>query len=125
MPPRQLAALPDPQNPQLRRPTQLPSAAPALISRQVLKQHQVTVAHVAPPIVGFLAKHPAVEQVLPLPHLKELFSGAAPLGEDLEAAAKQRRAATASALWPFGAARADSGCGGGALMVGRARRRLG
>lgn len=55
-----------------------------------LKKHNVTIAHVAPPIVGFLAKHPAVDSVLPLPHLRELFSGAAPLGGELAAAAKER-----------------------------------
>lgn len=37
--------------------------------------HQVTVAHVAPPLINFMAKHPAVESVLPLPALTELFSG--------------------------------------------------
>jgi len=67
----------------------LPRFDPELFLR-VLKEHNVTVAHVAPPLVGFLAKHPAVESILPLPHLKELFSGAAPLGEDLEQAAKAR-----------------------------------
>ena len=44
----------------------------------------------APPLVGFLAKHPAVDAILPLPHLKELFSGAAPLGEELENEARAR-----------------------------------
>lgn len=29
---------------------------------EVLKKHSVTIAHVAPPIVGFLAKHPAVDK---------------------------------------------------------------
>lgn len=56
----------------------------------MLKEHEVTVAHVAPPLVGFLAKHPAVASVLPLPKLRELFSGAAPLGTDLAAAAAAR-----------------------------------
>ena len=56
----------------------------------MLKEHEVTVAHVAPPIIGFLAKHPAVESALPLPRLKELFSGAAPLGEELESEVRQR-----------------------------------
>ena len=67
----------------------MPRFEPELFLR-VLKQHAVTVAHVAPPIVGFLAKHPAVDAVLPLPQLKELFSGAAPLGEELERGAAQR-----------------------------------
>ena len=67
----------------------MPRFDPELFLR-VLKQHDVTVAHVAPPIVGFLAKHPAVDAVLPLPQLKELFSGAAPLGEELERGAARR-----------------------------------
>jgi len=49
----------------------------------VLKEHEVTVCHVAPPIIGFLAKSPLVDSVLPLPRLKELFSGAAPLGTEV------------------------------------------
>lgn len=57
---------------------------------KLLKQHGVTVAHVAPPLVNFMAKHPAVDSVLPLPALKELFSGAAPLGVELVQAAKER-----------------------------------
>ena len=67
----------------------MPKFDPELFLR-VLKQHNVTIAHVAPPLVAFLAKHPAVDSILPLPQLKELFSGAAPLGSDLEAAARAR-----------------------------------
>jgi len=67
----------------------MPGFDPALFLK-VLKQYDVTVAHVAPPLVGFLAKHPAVDSVLPLPRLKELFSGAAPLGQELEDAARSR-----------------------------------
>ena len=43
----------------------LPKFDPPLFLK-VLKQHSVTIAHVAPPLVGFLAKHPAVDTVLPL-----------------------------------------------------------
>jgi acyl-CoA synthetase (AMP-forming)/AMP-acid ligase II len=57
---------------------------------KILKIYGVTIAHVAPPVVNFLAKHPAVESVLPLPKLKELLSGAAPLGQELADAAKKR-----------------------------------
>lgn len=57
---------------------------------KLLKEHNVTIAHVAPPLINFLAKHPSVDQVLPLPALRELFSGAAPLGDDLAKAAKER-----------------------------------
>ena len=73
----------------LSRVVSMPKFEPADFLRH-LKAHEVTVAHVAPPIVGFLAKHPAVESVLPLPKLRELFSGAAPLGGDLASAAKAR-----------------------------------
>ena len=57
---------------------------------QILKKHSVTVAHVAPPLVGFLAKHPAVDQILPLPALQELLCGAAPLGSELSDLVKAR-----------------------------------
>lgn len=57
---------------------------------KLLKEHNVTIAHVAPPIMNFLAKHPAVEKALPFPALRELFSGAAPLGDDLAKTAKER-----------------------------------
>ena len=67
----------------------MPAFDPSLFLT-VLKKHEVTVAHVAPPLVGFLAKHPAVDSVLPLPRLRELFSGAAPLGQELEDAARAR-----------------------------------
>uniref|UniRef100_A0A7S0L8F5 4-coumarate--CoA ligase n=1 Tax=Coccolithus braarudii TaxID=221442 RepID=A0A7S0L8F5_9EUKA len=67
----------------------MPSFEPVLFLK-ILKEHDITVAHVAPPLVGFLARHPAVEAVLPLPRLAELFSGAAPLGKELEDAARQR-----------------------------------
>jgi len=43
----------------------LPKFDPPLFLK-VLKEHGVTVAHVAPPLVGFLAKHPFVDTVLPL-----------------------------------------------------------
>ena len=46
--------------------------------------------HAAPPIIGFLAKHPSVEAVLPLPRLREVMSGAAPLGAELASAAMGR-----------------------------------
>lgn len=71
------------------RTVTMPKFDPPLFLK-VLKEHSVTVGHVAPPLVGFLAKHPAVDQVLPLPALRELFCGAAPLGADLAAAACKR-----------------------------------
>jgi acyl-CoA synthetase (AMP-forming)/AMP-acid ligase II len=57
---------------------------------QLLKKYDVTVAHVAPPLVNFLANNPLVKEVLPLTSLKELFCGAAPLGYELALKAKKR-----------------------------------
>jgi acyl-CoA synthetase (AMP-forming)/AMP-acid ligase II len=56
----------------------------------LLKDHAVTLAFVAPPIVSFLAKHPFVDDFLPLPMLQEIFCGAAPLGQELAAQCKRR-----------------------------------
>jgi len=55
----------------------------------VLQDHRVTYAHVVPPIVLALAKHPAVDDY-DLSALRVVFSGAAPLGPDLEAACERR-----------------------------------
>eukprot|EP00929_Paragymnodinium_shiwhaense_P106813 TRINITY_DN72554_c0_g1_i1.p1 TRINITY_DN72554_c0_g1~~TRINITY_DN72554_c0_g1_i1.p1 ORF type:complete len:545 (+),score=143.90 TRINITY_DN72554_c0_g1_i1:69-1703(+) len=55
-----------------------------------LKKYAVSIAHVAPPLVQFLAKSPLVEQFMPLPQLRQLFSGAAPLGAALSSEAKKR-----------------------------------
>lgn len=67
----------------------MPGFEPELYLK-LLKRHGVTVAHVAPPVVQFLAKSPAVDAHLPFPKLKQLFSGAAPLGPELSMQAKQR-----------------------------------
>ena len=106
----------------------MPSFDPALFLK-VLKQHSVTVAHVAPPLVGFLAKHPAVDSVLPLPKLKELFSGAAPLGRELEEAVRARlgcfvrqgygmtEAAPATHIVPYDVAHANTANGAVGTLV--------
>jgi acyl-CoA synthetase (AMP-forming)/AMP-acid ligase II len=52
-------------------------------------KYKVTISHVAPPIIGFLAKHPVVDK-FDLSPLKELFCAAAPLGEDLARACQKR-----------------------------------
>lgn len=46
------------------------------------QDYDVSLAHVVPPIVLLLAKNPIVDNYK-LPRLRTLFSGAAPLGEDL------------------------------------------
>jgi acyl-CoA synthetase (AMP-forming)/AMP-acid ligase II len=50
---------------------------------------KVTVAHVVPPIIVALAKHPIVSKY-DLSSVKTLFSGAAPLGADTEIAVETR-----------------------------------
>lgn len=57
---------------------------------KVLKEYNVTQAHIAPPLANFLAKHPLVDEFLPLPALKAILCGAAPLGSDLAEAVKSR-----------------------------------
>ena len=52
-------------------------------------EYKVTTSHVAPPIIGFLAKHPVVDK-FDLSSLRELFCAAAPLGEDLARACQKR-----------------------------------
>ncbi len=54
----------------------------------VLSKHRVTIAHVVPPIVLALAKHPMVDK-FDL-SLRWVFSGAAPLGLDLSEACAKR-----------------------------------
>ena len=56
---------------------------------QMIAEHHVTRAFVAPPIVVALSKHPAVGRY-DLSSLRMLNSGAAPLGDDLEAACRAR-----------------------------------
>lgn len=48
----------------------------------LVQEHGVTVAHIVPPIVLALAKHPVVER-FDLSSLHTVFSGAAPLGSEL------------------------------------------
>jgi len=49
---------------------------------QAAQDYEISLAHVVPPIVLALAKNPIVDNYK-LPKLKTIFSGAAPLGEDL------------------------------------------
>ncbi|HVM19540.1 MAG TPA: 4-coumarate--CoA ligase family protein [Egibacteraceae bacterium] len=55
----------------------------------LIAEHKVTRAFVVPPIVLALAKHPLVDNY-DLSSLKQVVSGAAPLGADLAGAATQR-----------------------------------
>jgi acyl-CoA synthetase (AMP-forming)/AMP-acid ligase II len=56
---------------------------------KVLQDWPITSAHIVPPIVVGLGKHPAVDNYR-FPHLKYLFSGAAPLGPELTEAVEKR-----------------------------------
>jgi acyl-CoA synthetase (AMP-forming)/AMP-acid ligase II len=56
---------------------------------KVLQTWPITSAHVVPPVVVGLGKHPAVDHYK-FPHLKTLFSGAAPLGIELTEAVEKR-----------------------------------
>ncbi|HUF75850.1 MAG TPA: 4-coumarate--CoA ligase family protein [Longimicrobiales bacterium] len=54
-----------------------------------IQEHKVTFAHLVPPILVALAKHPAVDQY-DLSSLEGIMSGAAPLGGDLAQAVETR-----------------------------------
>ena len=56
---------------------------------KVLQDWPITSAHIVPPIVVALGKHPAVDNYK-FPHLRYLFSGAAPLGPELTEAVEKR-----------------------------------
>lgn len=53
------------------------------------QDYEVSMAHLVPPIILALSKHPVVDSYK-LPKLKSIFSGAAPLGEDLTRACMDR-----------------------------------
>mmetsp|Transcript_20180 Transcript_20180/g.30007 ORF Transcript_20180/g.30007 Transcript_20180/m.30007 type:complete len:585 (-) Transcript_20180:27-1781(-) len=65
---------------------------------ETLQKHKVTVAHIVPPIVVALAKHPIVDKY-DLSSLKVLFSGAAPLSADVENACAKRLGCTIKQAW--------------------------
>jgi acyl-CoA synthetase (AMP-forming)/AMP-acid ligase II len=56
---------------------------------KVLQDWPITSAHLVPPIVVALGKHPAVDNYK-FPHLKYIFCGAAPLGPELTEAVEKR-----------------------------------
>ncbi|HEV8429386.1 MAG TPA: AMP-binding protein [Pyrinomonadaceae bacterium] len=56
---------------------------------QAVQDYDVTLAHLVPPIVLALSKNPIVDNYN-LPKLKTIFSGAAPLGEELTRACMKR-----------------------------------
>eukprot|EP00002_Diphylleia_rotans_P003782 TRINITY_DN1267_c0_g1_i1.p1 TRINITY_DN1267_c0_g1~~TRINITY_DN1267_c0_g1_i1.p1 ORF type:complete len:531 (+),score=114.30 TRINITY_DN1267_c0_g1_i1:59-1651(+) len=55
----------------------------------ICRDYKVTLGHIVPPIAVALAKHPMVEKYLPI-HVKRFFSGAAPMGPELEAEVSKR-----------------------------------
>lgn len=60
---------------------------------KAIQDYNVTLAHLVPPIVLSLSKNPIVDNYK-LPNLKTLFSGAAPLGEELTRACMDRLGVT-------------------------------
>jgi len=56
---------------------------------QAVQDYDVSLAHLVPPVVLALSKNPVVDNYK-LPKLKTIFSGAAPLGEDLTRACMER-----------------------------------
>jgi acyl-CoA synthetase (AMP-forming)/AMP-acid ligase II len=56
---------------------------------QAAQDYEVSLAHLVPPIVLMLSKNPVVDNYK-LPKLKMIFSGAAPLGEELTRACMER-----------------------------------
>lgn len=60
---------------------------------QILQDHEVTLAHLVPPIVLALSKHPVVDNYK-LPKLRTIFCGAAPLDENLTRACMERLSCT-------------------------------
>ena len=60
---------------------------------KAVQDYNVSLAHLVPPIVLALSKHPIVDNYK-LPNLKTIFSGAAPLGEDLTRACMDRLGCT-------------------------------
>jgi acyl-CoA synthetase (AMP-forming)/AMP-acid ligase II len=56
---------------------------------QAVQDYEVTMAHLVPPIILALSKHPVVDNYK-LPKLNTIFSGAAPLGEELTRACMER-----------------------------------
>ncbi|HEV7474877.1 MAG TPA: 4-coumarate--CoA ligase family protein [Pyrinomonadaceae bacterium] len=56
---------------------------------QLMQDHEVTLAHLVPPIVLALSKNPLVDNYK-LPKLKTIFCGAAPLDENLTRACMER-----------------------------------
>src|SRR5215471_14867633 len=56
---------------------------------RVIQDWRITIAHVAPPLVVALAKHPMVD-AYDLSSLKWLFSAAAPLGAELTDTVQRR-----------------------------------
>ncbi|MCB0027940.1 MAG: AMP-binding protein, partial [Anaerolineales bacterium] len=56
---------------------------------ELIQQHKITVAHLVPPIVLGLAKHPIVDKY-DVSSLRSIISGAAPLGPELTAEAAGR-----------------------------------
>ena len=83
---------------------------------KLVQEHEPTRAHLVPPIILGLAKHPLVDNYdYDLSSLKCIISGAAPLGLDIEKAAQERLDCTIKQAWgmselsPIGTCNSDVG----------------
>ena len=65
----------------------LPKFEPSLFLR-ALNEHKISIGFLAPPLMGFLAKYPAVDAKNI--HLRDVVCGAAPLGAELALAVRER-----------------------------------
>ena len=81
---------------------------------QLVEEHKPARAHLVPPIILGLAKHPLVDNY-DLSSLKCIISGAAPLGLDIEQEAQKRLSCTIKQAWgmselsPIGTCNSDIG----------------
>ena len=62
---------------------------------QLIEKHQISYAHLVPPIILALAKHPLIDKYPPK-SLRYVFSGAAPLGGEVAQECRERLAAFGS-----------------------------
>ena len=63
-----------------------------------LERYKVTYAHMVPPIVLLMSKHPAVDQYN-LTHLRQVICGAAPLGKDVATNVAERLGVRVNQAW--------------------------
>jgi hypothetical protein len=88
---------------------------------RIIQEHKVTRAYVVPPIALALAKHPIVDE-FDLSSLQLVFSGAAPLGEELEVARPTSASGPSSSSTRSRSRRRARSCAGSSSTARRPRR---